>query len=46
MPHLLSRRLLELGEVATNNGTRTGYFKFSPETLTSAHDVVIGDFEK
>jgi prolyl-tRNA editing enzyme YbaK/EbsC (Cys-tRNA(Pro) deacylase) len=46
MPHLVSRRVVDLSEVATNNGTRSGYFLFSPEVLTTARNVIIGDFEK
>lgn len=46
MPHLVSRRLLSITSVMTNNGTRTGYFEFSPAVLTTAADVVVDDFEK
>lgn len=46
MPHLVSRRLLDLTEVMTNNGTRTGYFAFDPALLVEARSVVVGDFEK
>jgi prolyl-tRNA editing enzyme YbaK/EbsC (Cys-tRNA(Pro) deacylase) len=46
MPHLVSRRLLTLDAVTTNNGTRTGYFKFDPAVLTEATDVIVDDFEK
>jgi prolyl-tRNA editing enzyme YbaK/EbsC (Cys-tRNA(Pro) deacylase) len=45
MPHLISRRLLSLSTVMTNNGTRTGYFEFSPGVLTEAADVIVDDFE-
>ncbi len=46
MPHLVSRRLLTLNTVATNNGTQTGYFKFDPAVLTKAVDVIVDDFER
>lgn len=46
MPHLISRRVLNISTVMTNNGTRTGYFKFSPAVLTDAADVIVDDFEK
>lgn len=46
LPHLVSRRLLDLREVMTNNGTRTGYFTFDPAKLVEAAEVVVGDFEK
>ncbi|MFN8017481.1 MAG: TIR domain-containing protein [Acidimicrobiales bacterium] len=46
MPHLISRRLLHLPEVMTNNGSRNGYFTFDPALLTEASDVVVDDFEK
>ncbi len=45
MPHLISRRLLSIGTVMTNNGTRTGFFEFSPGVLTEAADVIVNDFE-
>jgi prolyl-tRNA editing enzyme YbaK/EbsC (Cys-tRNA(Pro) deacylase) len=46
MPHLVSRRVLTLKSVMTNNGTRTGYFEFEPGVLVEAADVTVGDFEK
>lgn len=46
LPHLISRRLLNLTEVMTNNGSRVGYFSFDPALLTEAKDVVVDDFEK
>jgi prolyl-tRNA editing enzyme YbaK/EbsC (Cys-tRNA(Pro) deacylase) len=46
LPHLVSRRLLNLSEVMTNDGTRTGYFAFDPAVLVEASDVIVGDFEK
>jgi prolyl-tRNA editing enzyme YbaK/EbsC (Cys-tRNA(Pro) deacylase) len=45
MPHLISRRLLGLGTVMTNDGTRTGFFEFDPGALTQAVDVIVDDFE-
>lgn len=46
MPHLISRRLLNLSTVMTNNGTRTGYFEFRPAILTEAVNVIVDDFER
>lgn len=46
MPQLISRRLLDVPEMMTNNGTRTAYFVFDPTMLVEAPDVVVGDFEK
>lgn len=46
MPHLISRRLLVIGKVTTNDGTRTGYFEFDPAILTEAADVIVDDFER
>jgi hypothetical protein len=46
MPHLVSRRVLTLKFVMTNNGTRTGYFEFAPGVLVDAADATVGDFER
>jgi prolyl-tRNA editing enzyme YbaK/EbsC (Cys-tRNA(Pro) deacylase) len=46
MPHLISRRLLSMSKVTTNNGTLTGYFEFDPAVLAEAADVIVDDFEK
>lgn len=46
MPHLISRRLLSISTVMTNDGTRTGYYEFSPGLLTEAAEVIVDDFEK
>lgn len=46
MPHLISRRLLGMSNVTTNNGTLTGYFEFDPAVLAEAADVIVDDFEK
>ena len=46
MPHVISRRLLDIGEASTNNGTRTGYFRFDPAILVEAVDVIVADLEK
>jgi prolyl-tRNA editing enzyme YbaK/EbsC (Cys-tRNA(Pro) deacylase) len=46
LPHLVSRRLLHLPTVMTNNGTLTAYFEFAPSVLTEAASVVVDDFEK
>lgn len=46
LPHLVSRRLLSLDYVTTNNGTKTGYYKFEPWKLLKAKSALDGDFEK
>ena len=46
MPHLISRRLLTMSKVMTNNGTFTGYFEFDPAVLAEASDVIVDHFEK
>ncbi|MEO6393285.1 MAG: TIR domain-containing protein [Pyrinomonadaceae bacterium] len=46
MPHLISKRLLSLDFVMTNNGTKTGYFKFDPVILLNAKSTITGNFEK
>ncbi len=46
MTHLISRRLLMMDAVTTNNGTLTGYFKFKPTLLVEARDLVVDDFEE
>jgi len=46
MSHVISKRLLSLDFVMTNNGTKTGYFKFDPVVLTNANSVIIGNFER
>jgi prolyl-tRNA editing enzyme YbaK/EbsC (Cys-tRNA(Pro) deacylase) len=46
MPHLISRRLLSMSTVMTNNGTRNGYYEFSPALLAEAAEVIVDDFEK
>jgi prolyl-tRNA editing enzyme YbaK/EbsC (Cys-tRNA(Pro) deacylase) len=46
MPHLISRRLLGMPNVTTNNGTLTGFFEFDPAVMAEAADVIVDDFEK
>jgi prolyl-tRNA editing enzyme YbaK/EbsC (Cys-tRNA(Pro) deacylase) len=46
LPHLVSKRVLTLKEIYTNNKTRIGYFKFSPNILMHAENADLGDFEK
>lgn len=46
MPHLVTRRLLTLSLVATNDGTDTGYYSFEPAVLLRAPNVTVGDFER
>ncbi|MBK6346935.1 MAG: hypothetical protein IPF68_13550 [Bacteroidales bacterium] len=46
MPHIISKRLLSLDYVMTNNGTKTGYFKFDPVIMLNANSTIIGNFER
>jgi len=46
MPHLLSKRLLNLDEISTNNGSKKGFYRFPPSLLLKAKTVMIGDFEE
>lgn len=46
MPHLISRRLLELSFISTNDGTLKGFYIFDPSVLLEAVSASIGDFEK
>jgi prolyl-tRNA editing enzyme YbaK/EbsC (Cys-tRNA(Pro) deacylase) len=46
MPHLISRRLLTISKVMTNDGTPTGYFEFDPAVLAEATQVIVDDFER
>lgn len=46
LPHFISRRLLSLKFVMTNNGTKTGYFKFDPLILLDATQRIVGNFER
>jgi prolyl-tRNA editing enzyme YbaK/EbsC (Cys-tRNA(Pro) deacylase) len=46
LPHLVSKRLLTLNAVYTNNKTFFGYFKFAPTILMQAKRSEIGEFEK
>lgn len=46
LPHLVSRSVLALDYVTTNNGTLKGYLRFSPSLLLKAKRVRIGDFER
>jgi prolyl-tRNA editing enzyme YbaK/EbsC (Cys-tRNA(Pro) deacylase) len=43
--HLIDAKVLELEFVSTNNGTRSHYFRFSPQILLAADEVGIGDFD-
>jgi prolyl-tRNA editing enzyme YbaK/EbsC (Cys-tRNA(Pro) deacylase) len=45
LPALVSRAVLSLDFVSTNNGTRCGYFRFAPEILLTAASVTLGRFE-
>ncbi len=44
LPHLISKQLLELDYVSTNNGTLSGYFTFSPKILLRAESASVEDF--
>ena len=46
MPHLISRRVFDLDEMMTNDGTKTGYFAFDPAILTHVLNIRVGEFEK
>jgi prolyl-tRNA editing enzyme YbaK/EbsC (Cys-tRNA(Pro) deacylase) len=46
MPHLVSKRLLNLDEISTNNGSKKGFYRFPPSLLLKAETVMIGDFEE
>ena len=46
MPHLISKRVLTLAFVSTNNGTLTGFFRFAPALLLEAVSVTRGSFER
>jgi prolyl-tRNA editing enzyme YbaK/EbsC (Cys-tRNA(Pro) deacylase) len=44
LEHAVCRSLLEKEFVTTNDGTRQGFFVFSPQTLLHAKSVRVGDF--
>jgi len=46
MPHLISKRLLSLSYVTTNNKTKTGYFRFEPFVLLNVVSSIVDDFER
>ena len=46
MPHLISREVIQLDFVSTNNSTRRQYFRFDPLTLLKSAKNLIGSFEK
>jgi prolyl-tRNA editing enzyme YbaK/EbsC (Cys-tRNA(Pro) deacylase) len=45
LPHLISKNVLLLQFVSTNNGTRSKYFNFQPQLLLQARSFSVGDFE-
>ena len=45
LPHLISQNILDLDFVSTNNGTRHGFFRFSPRVLLEARSSSVGDFD-
>lgn len=44
--HLISKEVLDLPYVTTNDGTKEGYFVFSPELLLKAEQVQVGVFSR
>ena len=46
LPHLVDRAVLKLSFVTTNNGTTTGYFRFSPSILLSAWSITVADIAR
>ncbi len=45
LPHLVSKRILKMEMVSTNNGTNRGFYRFHPSVLLEAESVMVGDFE-
>jgi len=45
LPHLISRRVMDMKMVSTNNGTLRGFYRFHPAVLLEADSVMLGDFE-
>ncbi|HEY4989964.1 MAG TPA: YbaK/EbsC family protein, partial [Opitutaceae bacterium] len=45
MEHLVTRRVLRMDTVMTNDGTKTGYLEFNPALLMKT-DPIVGDFEE
>lgn len=43
--HLISRRVMSMTVVSTNNGTLRGFYRFHPAVLLEADSVMLGDFE-
>jgi len=46
MPLLISKRLLRLSFISTNDGTLRGFYKFEPSILLGARTVMLGEFER
>ncbi|MCD4784652.1 MAG: nucleotide-binding protein [Candidatus Eremiobacteraeota bacterium] len=46
LPHLVSKRLLNLDLLSTNSGNKKGFYRFPPSLLLEAETVMIGDFEE
>lgn len=44
LPHLISEEIFNLDFISTNDGTRTGYYIFSPEVLLLSNNKWIGNF--
>ncbi len=45
MPHLITKRVLTLDFVTTNNGTKTAYFNFDPIILLKSSKYLMGEYE-
>lgn len=45
LPHLISKRVLQMDMISTNNGTQRGFYRFHPSVLLEADSVMLGEFE-
>ena len=45
LPHLISKRVLQMEMISTNNGTQRGFYRFHPSVLLEADSVMLGHFE-
>ena len=46
MTHLISEEVLEKSYISTNDGTRTGFFRFNPKILLLSNSHIIGQYSK
>lgn len=46
LPHLVSRRVMQMEYVSTNNGTHRGFYRFHPAVFYDADSLVVGEFER